>query len=124
MFVGLLLSSCHTNIVLFFWSTTSIVLFELTKTAKEWKPTIDRLVKVIALWFQDAVGQNFGWWNERAKKEKEKRKIVKKWICYYFFEEGKWTCLKETSLLTDNEKHCRMIVEIPFGSFVWFWDEI
>jgi hypothetical protein len=36
---------------------------------------------VIALWFQDAVGQNFGWLKERAKTEKEERKTVKEWFC-------------------------------------------
>jgi len=54
------------------------VLFLLTKTEQEKEEkesTIDRLAKVIALWFQDAVGQNFGWWTEKAKK---KRKILNK----------------------------------------------
>jgi hypothetical protein len=39
------------------------VLFLLTKTEEEREekePNIDRLAKVIALRFQDAVGQNFG----------------------------------------------------------------
>ncbi len=49
------------------------MLFLLTKTDKGLEPTIDWLAKVIALGFQDAVGQNFGWWNEKAKK---KRKIL------------------------------------------------
>ena len=34
------------------------------------EPTIDWLAKVIPLWFQVAVGQNFGWLKERAKQEK------------------------------------------------------
>ncbi len=45
------------------------MLFELTKTERELEPTIDWLAKVIPLGFQDAVGQNFGWLKERAKRE-------------------------------------------------------
>ncbi len=50
------------------------MLFLLTKTEEEREekePTIDWLAKVIALWFQDAVGQNFGWWTEKAKKKEK-----------------------------------------------------
>ncbi len=37
-------------------------------------PTINRLAKVIALWFQDAVGQNFGLLTEKAKRKERKIK--------------------------------------------------
>ncbi len=50
-------------------------MFELTKTEWGAEPTIDWLAKVIALWFQDAVGQNFGWLKERAKKRKKREKV-------------------------------------------------
>jgi len=76
--------------------------------------------------FQDAVGQNFGWLNERSKEEKEnERKIVKGWICsYYFFEEDRWNCLKEICWLEKNEKLCRTILKTHFGKFYWFWYEM
>ncbi len=40
--------------------------------------TIDWLVKVIPLGFQDAVGQNVGWLKERAKKEEKKKENERK----------------------------------------------
>ncbi len=81
-------------------------MFVLTKTDEGFEPTIDWLAKVIPLRFQDAVGQNFGWLKERAKTEKEERKSVKEWICYYFFEEDRWICLKEICWLGKDENDC------------------
>ncbi len=64
---------------------------------------------MIPLWFQDAVGQNFGWLKERAKKEKEERKWEKNCegmnLLIYFFEEDRWTCLKEICWLGKTKKH-------------------
>ncbi len=81
-------------------------MFVLTKTDKGSEPTIDWLAKVIALRFQDAVGQNFGWLKERAKTKKEERKTVNEWICYYFIEEDRWICLKEICWLGKYENDC------------------
>ena len=53
------------------------MLFVLTKTEKGWEPTVDWLAKVIALGFQDAVGQSFGWLKERTDGDERERKEEK-----------------------------------------------
>ncbi len=78
-------------------------MFELTKTEEGKEPTIDWLAKVIALRFQDAVGQNFGWLKERAKKEKNCEGMN---LLLFVFEEDRWICLKEISWLGKDENDC------------------
>ncbi len=71
------------------------MLFVLTKTKQGDVLTKDRLAKVIALWFQDAVGQKFGWLKERAKKGKEERKVVNRRICWWICSiKVIWICMK------------------------------
>ncbi len=61
-------------------------MFELTKTEKVCKIIIDWLAKVIALGFQDAVGQNFGWLKERAKKRKKREKVWRNELVIIFLK--------------------------------------
>ncbi len=79
---------------------------------------------MIPLGFQDAVGQNFGWLIERAKKEKEREKLWRDEFVILFFEEDRWTWLKKICWLGKNERHCRTILKNDFGKFYWFWYEM
>ncbi len=53
-------------------------------------PTIDRSAKVIPLEFHIAVGENFGWLNERAKNKKKERNCQWMKLLIDFFEKNEF----------------------------------
>ncbi len=82
---------------------------------------------MIPLSFQDAVGQNFGWLKERAKKEKEERKWEKNYermnLSIHFLRKTELN-LYENILVKSVSKFLEINVVKVCDVAVFFWNEM